>query len=169
MCFLVALIATVAVATDDPVSFVAQAETSGDIVRLADVAELSGLPSGLRERAAAAPVARLRADDQTLSSRDVARRARAAVPALAAWLPSAPDQPIRVRRVADQTAVSAPPAAPPAAPAIRAGDPLTVRIDIGPVTVEREVHAIQPARAGHAVFVRTPEGAVLRAHLADGH
>lgn len=169
MFFVVALIATVVVATDDPVTFAAQAEADGDIVRFADVADLSVLPPSLRDRAAAAPVARLRYAEQTLSSRAVAQRARAAVPALAAWLPSMPDQPIRVRRrEARPETFATPQAGPPAAPAVRAGDPLTVRVDIGPVTVEREVRALQSGRSGQTVFVRTPEGTVLRAHLADG-
>lgn len=167
MSLLVALIATVAVATNEPMSFVTRAEMTGDIVRLADVADLSALPPALRDRAAAAPVARLRQAEQTLSSREVARRARAAVPALAAWLPSGPDQPILVRRLEAPAPSAVSEALPPVAPAVRAGDPLTVRVAIGPVTVEREVHALQSGRAGQAVFVRTPEGVVLRAQLAE--
>lgn len=162
---LAALIATAAVAMDDPLSFVADAEVRSDIVRLVDVADLSGLPPDLRNRAASAPVARLRYGEQTLSSGDVAARARAAVPALAAWLPVT-DQPIRVRRTRAEAEPTLVPAAPPAAPAIQAGDPLTVRIDVGPVTVERDVRALQSGRAGQTVFVRTPEGVVLRARLA---
>jgi hypothetical protein len=167
MSLLLALIATGAVATTGPVTFVERVEIDSEIVRLADVADLSGLPPVLRERAAATPVARLRFAEQTLSSRDIVRRARASAPALAAWLPSAADRPIHVRWVRNETPAESPVAAAPAAPAVQAGDRLTVRVNVGPVTVEREVRALQPAAAGAEVFVRTPEGAVLRARLAD--
>jgi hypothetical protein len=166
MSLLLALIATGAVATTGPLTFVDRIETDSEIVRLADVADLSALPPQLRERAAATPVARLRFAEQTLSSRDIARRARASTPALTTWLPPAADQPIHVRWTRTETAVAEAVAAAPAAPAVQAGDRLTVRVDVGPVTVEREVRALQPARAGGEVFVRTPEGVVLRARLA---
>lgn len=53
--------------------------------------------------------------------------------------------------------------APAATPA---GTPLVFRTSKGPVTVEREVVAIQPGRPRHRIFVRTEDGHVLRSSLA---
>lgn len=164
MSLLLALV-TAGAGAIEPLTFIDRVETADEIVRLADVTDLSALPVALRERAAATPVARMRFPEQTLSSRDVARRARASVPALAAWLPADADTPIQVRWT--QTAAAAVEVASAPEPAIAAGDELTVRVQVGPVTVEREVRALQPARAGAEVFVRTAEGVVLRARMAD--
>jgi hypothetical protein len=54
-----------------------------------------------------------------------------------------------------------------ASPSAAAGAGLVYRTSEGPVTVEREVVAVQSARAGRPVFVRTEEGKVLSATLAD--
>lgn len=47
--------------------------------------------------------------------------------------------------------------------AVRPGDRLFLSIRVGPVTVEREVEAVQAARAGEAVFVRGADGRVFQA------
>ena len=52
--------------------------------------------------------------------------------------------------------------------AIEAGSQLVFRTSEGPVTVERQVTALQPARAGRRVFTRTEEGRVLVSTLAEG-
>lgn len=167
MSVLLALIATSAVVTSDPIVFADRFEASNPIVHLSDIADLSSLPPSLREHAATVPVARLTLTEQTLSSRDIARRARAALPALTAWLPSDADKAIHIRWTRADAPVSSSVAASPALPVVQAGDQLTIRVNVGPVTVEREVFALQSARAGNEVFVRTPEGVVLRARLAD--
>lgn len=47
--------------------------------------------------------------------------------------------------------------------AVRAGDVLFVIARAGPVTVERRVQAVQPARIGEPLFVRGEDGQVFRA------
>ncbi len=49
---------------------------------------------------------------------------------------------------------------------VKQGHNLTLAIHAGPVRIERRVSAMQPARSGHALFVRTAEGAILTAPLA---
>lgn len=53
-------------------------------------------------------------------------------------------------------------------PDIRPGDPLFLIAHVGTATVEREVTATQPGRRGQPIFVRTADGRVLRAHVAEG-
>lgn len=154
-----------ALLTGDVLTFRSEARVAADIVRLSDVANLSALPPALRERAASTPVARLDGFGRTLSSRRIAERARAAVPALAAWLPDGADQAIPVERlgsVSDAPATAMTAASPPS-PDVRTGDRLRLRVRVGDVLIEREVEALQAARAGHRVFVRTAEGRVLTA------
>jgi hypothetical protein len=167
MSAVIALIAALTAASE-PLAFLSEVRLQeGRVVRLADVADLSPLPSALRERVAATPVARLTAPEQALSSRALAARARAAAPALAAWLPDGPDRPIRAYASAAPPAAATPVrAARPDAPMVRAGDVLTASIVVGPVVVEREVRALQAGRAGRSLFVRTADGAVLTARLA---
>jgi flagella basal body P-ring formation protein FlgA len=53
-----------------------------------------------------------------------------------------------------------------AAPDIDKGDELTLRSTVGPVSVERQVVALQPGRSGGRVFVRDAEGQVMSAPLS---
>ncbi|MBX9813655.1 MAG: hypothetical protein K2X76_03035, partial [Sphingomonas sp.] len=55
--------------------------------------------------------------------------------------------------------------APLPARAIKRGAPLTLRAMAGPIVIEREVRAVQPARAGGRVFVRDADGHVFAAPL----
>jgi len=63
-------------------------------------------------------------------------------------------------------AVAAPPAE--ALAGVRKGDRLTLRAGVGPVVVERDVEAVQPARPGEPVFVRGSGGAVFTAPAPKG-
>lgn len=169
MSVLLVLMAAGAVAAPEPLAFLSEVRVESDIVHLSDVADLSALPAGLRDRAGSTPVARLRSGDQVLSSRTLAARARGAVPALSAWLPPSPDRPIHVR--SSEILRTVRPDAPVALalePIVEVGDALTVSVQIGPVVVEREVRALQPGRPGRAIFVRTAEGAVLSAGFMGG-
>lgn len=69
------------------------------------------------------------------------------------------------RDIAEGETVAAPPAA--AMPDVRAGEPLYLVARVGTALVERAVTAAQPGRAGQPIFVRTPEGRVFAASLAD--
>ena len=152
----------------DPIILRERITVQGEVVTLAEVADLTALPQPLRRRAAAVPVARLSPETRTLSRRDVARRARAAVPALAEWLDPASDGVI----VVDPAVVSAPlaavaRAAEPGQADVVAGQPLTVRVEVGPVSVSREVQALQSGRIHQPLFVRTNDGDVLRILLEE--
>ncbi|HYC68878.1 hypothetical protein [Brevundimonas sp.] len=152
----------------DPVTFRPQVSVRGDVVRLGDVADLSAVPEPLRARAVDTPVARVIGGSQSLSIRVMAARARAALPGLSPWLAIEGDGVVRITSapIESPTAPANSPTSAPA-PSVSAGDVLTLRVTVGPVTVEREVRALQAGVPGGALFVRTADGAVLRALLAE--
>lgn len=151
--------------TTQPLVLFTRADVDGPIVRLSDVADLETLPAALRDRAARIAIHRATAGASTLSSRVAAARARAAMPALAAWLPDGTDHDIQIEAKAappndrDRTSTLAP------APVVAAGDTVTVVVQVGPVTVERETRALQAGWPGRPIFVRTDEGRVLTAMI----
>jgi flagella basal body P-ring formation protein FlgA len=55
-----------------------------------------------------------------------------------------------------------------AAPAIAAGSELTLVSRAGPVSIARDVVALQSGRAGGRVFVRDADGTVIAAPVAEG-
>lgn len=57
-------------------------------------------------------------------------------------------------------------ARPFAAPDIAAGEPVTLRTAVGPISIERRVTSLQPARAGGRVFVQDATGKVFAAPVA---
>lgn len=142
----------------------------GDMLHLSDVADLSALPEPLAQRAEGLIVARLSNSISTVSAREIAARARAALPGLSPWLPDGSDREIRVeqRKSQSATSVSAPTAAPasaPARPLVRTGEALKIRVVVGPVEIERSAKALQDGWAGRSIFVRTTEGTVLTVTL----
>lgn len=52
-------------------------------------------------------------------------------------------------------------------PDVRPGDTLYLIVRVGTATVERAVTAAQPGRRGQAMFVRMPDGRIVRAHLPE--
>jgi flagella basal body P-ring formation protein FlgA len=52
-------------------------------------------------------------------------------------------------------------------PDVRAGDTLFLRARVGTATVERRVTAAQAGRRGAPIFVRTPDGHLVSAPLAE--
>lgn len=52
-------------------------------------------------------------------------------------------------------------------PDVRPGDTLYLVARVGTATVERAVTAAQPGRRGRSLFVRTPDGRTIRAHLPE--
>jgi hypothetical protein len=50
---------------------------------------------------------------------------------------------------------------------VAAGEPLLLRSSAGPVTIEREVTAMQPARPGARLFVRDPDGRIFAVRYAE--
>lgn len=204
-----------------PISFAREGQIQGRDVPLRAVADLSGLPVGLRTRAADLVVAKLPSDRKRLDlpARYVVERARALMPALAPWLPRASDFAIVVVRQTPTSSRSQRPCArlrtalragaapladmveaapcpdgklaaalrydaetgapravrdlkpgetiPPVLmssfPVVRSGQNLHVKAVIGPVAIEREVRALQPARAHESLFVRAADGGVFAA------
>lgn len=167
MTLLFALAAGV-IAAAGPVAFRTETSVRGDTVRLGDIADLSALPEALRARAIATPVARVREGSQSLSTRVMAARARAAIPGLSPWLTVEGDDLVHVTSVREATP-PAPRVAVASIPvsAVLAGDVLTLHIEVGPVTVERPVRALQSGSAGRYVFVRTADGSVIRALVPE--
>lgn len=125
-------------------------------VRLGEISDLSALPAPLRARAAAVVVLAMAPPASHHSHAALAARARALLPALGPWLPrSYPGR------------LSVPPATPGIAAvalatteAVAAGDAVTLRVRTGPFEIRREARALQPAKPGQAVFVRTADGVV---------
>ena len=142
-------------------------------VRLADLANLMALPNALRARAAALVIFRLPSvnRDHLIGADILTARVRSLMPALAPWLDPSVRTKLRLSYAAPfsellkfngQSSGLAP-------IAVRAGDKLVARLNVGVVTVERTVVALQPARAGTAVFARTTEGAIVSLRLpGDG-
>ena len=142
-------------------------------VRLADLADLMALPKALRARAAALVIFRLPSvnRDHLIGADVIIARARSLMPALAPWLDLSINTKLRLSYAApfsepgefySQSSGLAP-------IAVRAGDKLVAQFDVGVVTVERTVVALQQARAGTVVFARTPEGAIVSLRLSgDG-
>ena len=142
-------------------------------VRLADLADLRALPKALRARAEGLVVFRLPPvnRDHLISADVLIARVRSLMPALAPWLDPSAKTELRLSYAA--------PFSEPRKPhtqnsglipiAVRTGDRLVARFDVGVVAVERTVVALQPARVGTAVFARSSEGAIVSLRLpGDG-
>lgn len=56
----------------------------------------------------------------------------------------------------------------PGAAPLKAGSKLVLRTVSGPVTIDRTVQALQPARPGSRLFVRTNDGEILSRRLGKG-
>lgn len=56
----------------------------------------------------------------------------------------------------------------PQAPAVRTGDAVTLVARVGPVTIERNVIAMQAGTSGRALFVRSGDGKVFAAPFSAG-
>lgn len=217
-------VGVLAAAQAAPLAFRPQVEVSGPVVTLRDVADLSRLPSVLKDRASGLEIARLAPGARrTVTAAAVVDRARVLMPALAPWLNGGADQPVMLHRAAVEPRSSAPPTnciralhavtagaiptgedvapspctAPqpaafrfdPAARTVRAirdladgdvapaprfalasvrpGQRLFLKTQAGPVTVDREVEAVQAARAGQSVFVRAAGGEMFAVQVAE--
>ncbi len=93
------IIIAMTVAAAAPLDLVSSATVTSPVVTLGDVADLSSLPAGLRERAADLPVAAFRPGQTQIefTSAKLTRRARTLVPALGQWFAAGGDDVIAVR------------------------------------------------------------------------
>jgi hypothetical protein len=151
-----------------PIRFQTSAEVDGVVAKLGDVADLSNLPPEVRARAATMAVARHgSAPVQTLEG--IQRRLRAQMPILRCWLAASEPTTIRIayhpsrpaslpaREWAWQTATD-----------VQPGDEIHLTVNAGPVRIDRQVRALQPARAGQRLFVRDADGNTFPALLGEG-
>ena len=142
-------------------------------VRLGDLADLMMLPKTLRARAATLTIFRLPPvnRDHLIGADVITARVRSLMPALASWLDPSVKTELRVsyaapfsepRKLNTQSSGLTP-------VAVRSGDRLVAKFDVGVVTVQRTVVALQSARAGTAVFARSSEGGIVSLRLpGDG-
>jgi hypothetical protein len=129
-------------------------------LRLGDVAVLDALPVRLRARATTIALPWRTVRTGLIDRAAVSSIARAQMPALACLLPAAPGT-IRVH-VVHTTEPTRYPDTPPAPEAtVHPGDALDLTVDVGPVRVERQVTALQPARDGDRLFVSDADGRPL--------
>lgn len=147
--------------SNEPLVFLDRAEISGPVVRLSDVVVLNRLPPAVLNRAKLVEVHRVAEGRTSLSSRRVAARARAALPALAEWLPDGLDRIILIESHSTPVGSSGGVIQVAPAPQIAVGAAVTVAVRIGPVTIQREARAMQAGWPGHTLFVRTEDGQVL--------
>lgn len=138
------------------------------VVVLGDVLDLASLPPDIRARAERVVLVRFRAGQSQLSfsTRSLYARSRALAPALGPWTPRGDDTLVVVRRAAPGPDAAARSAAM-SRPAISPGDHLRLVTVVGPVTIERDVEAVQAAERGDDVFVRSSDGRVFSARAED--
>ena len=142
------------------ITFSPEAAITSSVVHLGDVADLSALPSTLRQRAAALELVRLAQDRRrvVLDRADLVSRARALMPALAPLLPAGGASVVVLRHVG---AAPLPSARGDQPGGIAKSEPVTVTVRIGSVTVTRAARAMQAGQPGGQFFVLTAEHAVL--------
>jgi hypothetical protein len=123
------------------------------------VADLSVLPDALRKSAAELSILPVGSDAQrgSYTHSQLASRARSLMPALGPWLVGPFEGTLTISHRENL----------PAAlcngddEGIAKGAPVVVRFVAGPFQIERAATALQPAKAGERLFVRTADGEAL--------
>lgn len=151
-----------AVALSGSLLFASEARIRGDVVRLGDVANVAVLPEAIRAQATALRLARFQPGP---AQADVpidflAAQARSQMPVLAIWMEDQSGERITLRR-----------ALSPSGPRVLASRPegiarseqVTVRVDVGAFRIEREATAMDDAKPGEKLFVRTADRRVISA------
>lgn len=150
----------------------------GEVVRIGDVAQLGGLAATERARVSRLPILRLaRGEVRAMSRAGLASLIRRAVPGMpVAWaeagdvvVRSVVAAPVSPCRSGDRVSRCEPLHSVPVRPAVDVarGAALVLRSRVGPVTIEREVTAMQPGCTGRRVFVRDAGGAVFAARVGE--
>jgi hypothetical protein len=162
--FLLAASAAAALADPGAIVFHDRVRKSGPVFTLGDVADLTSLPDPLRLRAAPLVLIDgvMERHDRVWSHRMLASRARALMPALGPRLSQPYSGFLHIQ--AKEQQISASGRNPEA---VSIGDAVTTRLRIGIYMIERQGHALQPAKSGERFFVRTSDG-VLSAHCCGG-
>jgi hypothetical protein len=126
-------------------------------LRLGDVAELSIVPEPVRKRALALPlVDRLpKQGPLRLTHAMLAARVRSRMPMLSPWLAQSHSGMLRLERRSSKPSIAA---LGDGNLGVAAHAPLRVRLKVGMFSIEREALALQAAKPGEAMFVRTSDG-----------
>jgi hypothetical protein len=142
-----------------PLVFADKVVAGGEVLTLGQVADLEVLPADLRQHAAVLPLLSRRRDG-LIEHSQLASRARSLMPALAPWLRGPFEGRVAV------FARNVPPAMPMAScdageGGVPKGEELTVRVTSGPFDIQRQATALQSAKPGERLSVRTADGAAL--------
>jgi hypothetical protein len=139
------------------VSLAPTAMVRGDVLRLADIADVSALPAPLRDRAGSLALMTLPDSNDPLHLRgeDIASRARSLLPALAPWLTDLKGKVVVTRRNADPLTPWANATRPVG---IRKGDSVQVTVSAGIYKIERQGIAMSDVQPGDGLFVKTKDG-----------
>jgi hypothetical protein len=142
-------------------SFFANAELHGEVLRLGDVADLSSLPTELARSVRETALLRVDRDVQAaaLPREELAAQVGARLPFLGRCFAQT-GGPVMVRR---KLAPGTPRVGPVDGTGIAKGDEVRVRIVAGPFAIERSGIAAGDAKPGERLFVRTGDGQVVRA------
>lgn len=135
------------------------------VLKLGDVADLKVLPVSLRDLAAALPlVTRSAKPIDRIDHAWLASRARSLMPALSPWFQG----PFDGQTIFEPKGGAVSPIADcsPSDDGVTKGDTVTVRILSGPFQIERQTIAMQAAKSGDRLFVRTADGSALAALCA---
>ncbi|MFT4025408.1 MAG: flagella basal body P-ring formation protein FlgA [Novosphingobium sp.] len=143
-------------------AFFAEAEIRGEVLHLGDVIDTAALPADLALQARHTGLLRVGREilQTAIPRRELAAQARARLPQLAECLAGIDGDPVVVRR---HVAAEAPRVTARDAEGIAKGEQVTVRIASTSFAIERTGLAASAAKPGEQVFVRTPDGAVIRA------
>jgi hypothetical protein len=99
-------------------------------------------------------------------------RLRAQMPLLSCWMPRSQSSMVtlRVRRAPTPSSTRPQSTNPPVpdAPTLKTGDAVNLSIGVGAVRIERRVEALQAARPGQRLFVRSEDGQTLSVRYQSG-
>lgn len=147
------------------IRFREMAEVSADRVRLEDVADLSVLPMGIRQRAGGLVLLPRKGSAPAIPHARLAARARSLMPLLGPWLAYRYSGTVSLKRAPGYMASVIGRGAKEAE--IAADEPVTLSLVTGIFTIERTGTALQSAHSGSHFFVRTPDGVVTALCCGD--
>jgi hypothetical protein len=145
----------------DQIRFAEKIVASANMITLGDVANLESLPVPLRKQASALPMMMVGGSGgRAIQHSQLASRARSLMPALAPWLHGSFEGQLVISGRFAQSRL--PMARCDSGPeAVEIGRAVVVRVTAGPYQIERKATALQSARAGDRLFVRTADGDAL--------
>jgi hypothetical protein len=141
--------------------FAEQIVAGEQVLVLNKAADLSVLPDALRKKAAGLPILPIGSDAQNgiYAHSQLASRARSLMPVLGPWLAGPFEGTLKISPKEHLLAALC----GGGDGGIEKGAPVVVRVIAGPFRIEREATALQHAKAGERLFVRTADGKALTA------